>query len=63
MPDSETVLLRRELVAVIRCLDALKAKYAKDEGDTRLEIAGLRGGNDRPNVAAAPHACCCGGKA
>ena len=63
VPDSETVLLRRELVAVTRLLDALKAKYAKDTGDMRLEIAGLRGGNDRLNVAATQHAGCCGDKA
>ena len=63
VPDSETVLLRRELVAVTRLLDDLKAKYAKDTGDMRLEIAGLRGEIDRLNVAAAQHAGCCGDKA
>ena len=63
VPDSETVLLRRELVAATRLLDALEAKYAKDTGDMRLEIVRLRGVIDRLNVAAAQHAGCCGDKA
>ncbi len=50
-------------MAVTRLLDALKSKYAKGAGDMRLEIAGLRGENDRLNVAAAQHAGCCGDKA
>ncbi len=63
VPDSETVLLRRELAAATRLSDALKAKCAKDTGDMGLEIAGLRGVIDRLNVAAAQHAGCCGDEA
>ena len=62
VPGSETALARRELAAAARPLVA-EAKCAKGAGDTRLEIAGLRGEGGGLEATAARHAGCCGDEA
>ena len=58
MPDSETVLVRRELVAVTRRMTALEAKHAEYVKDRRRESAETRSEIDRLRVVEAQHAGC-----
>ena len=58
MPDSETVLVRRELVAVTRRLAALEAKHAEYVEDRRRESAETHSEIDRLRVVEAQHAAC-----
>ena len=58
MPDSETVLVRRELVAVTRRMTVLEAKHAEYVEDRRRESAETRSEIDRLRVVEAQHAGC-----